>query len=45
MMNTLAPDSVRIHNEMMHGGLVQFFKYAIPALVVFVLLWTKFAKS
>jgi len=45
MMHTVAADSVRIHNEMMHGGFVQFLKYAIPTLIAFVLLWTKFAKS
>lgn len=45
MMNTLAADSVRLHNEAMHGGFVGFVKYAIPALIIFVLLWTRFAKS
>jgi hypothetical protein len=45
MMHTVAADSVRIQNEMLHGGFVQFLKFSIPALFAFVLLWTKFAKS
>ncbi len=45
MMNVLAQDSARIHNEMMHGNYVQYFKYAIPALIALGLLWVKFAKS
>lgn len=44
-MMHLAQDSVRTHNEIVHGGFVEYLKYAIPALIVFVLLWTKFAKS
>lgn len=45
MMNALAADSVRIHNEAMHGGLVSFLKYAIPSLIVVGLLWAKFVKG
>jgi len=45
MMKTLAADSVRIHNEAMHGGFTHYLQYAIPALIVFVLLWAKFVKS
>lgn len=45
MMNILSPDSVRIHNESMHGGFTHFLQYAIPALIVFVFLWAKFIKS
>ena len=45
MMNTLAADSVRIHNEALHSGFVEILKYAIPALIAFVLLWTRFVKS
>ena len=45
MMNTLAADSVRLHNETLHGGFVEIVKYAIPVLILFVLLWTRFVKS
>jgi|GEM_PF-4945819 hypothetical protein len=45
MMNTLAADSVRIHNESLHGGFASFLQYAIPVLIVFVFLWAKFVKS
>jgi hypothetical protein len=45
MMNTLAADSVRIHNEGLHGGFTHFLQYAIPVLIVFVFLWAKFVKS
>lgn len=45
MMNALAADSVRLHNEAMHGGFVEILKYAVPALIAFVLLWTRFVKN
>jgi hypothetical protein len=45
MLNSIVADSVRIHNEALHSGFVQIVKYAIPGLIAFVLLWTRFAKS
>ncbi len=44
-MQHLATDSVRLHNELVHGSFVHYLRYAIPALVAFVVLWAKFVKD
>ena len=44
MLELFSLDSVRTHNETLHGGFANFLRTAIPLLLVFVIAWVKFAK-